>query len=218
MPDGAGASALSNLALGNGASAGEGGTAIGYGATAGQFSFAGGTNAFAQGPYDTAIGYNSHVGADHGTAVGADTSIDPHATYATAIGYGASVGPNGTNSVAIGANSVANAPNTVSFGTPGDTRRLTNVSAGTSDTDAANFRQVRKAYGGVAMAFALTAENPSLAPGEQAVSGGIGTYKSQTGFSFRYSARPTNQVFIGGGVAVSNEGDLGGSAGIGFKW
>jgi len=212
-----GTSTLQNLSLGNGSSAGVGGTALGYNASAGNYSFAGGTNSYAAGPYDTAIGYGSHVGADHGTAVGANTSIDPNATYATAIGYGAKVGANGKNSVAIGANSVADAPNTVSFGSPGNERRLTNVANGVNNTDAANYGQVKRAYSGVAMAFAMTAASPSLAPGEQAVSMGVGAFKSETGVSLRYEARPTNQVFVGAGVALSN-GDLGGSAGIGFKW
>lgn len=213
-----GTPALQNLALGVGSSAGVGGTAVGYHASAGDFSFAGGTNSFAAGPYDTAIGYGAHVGADHGTAVGANTSIDPKATYATAIGYGASVGPNGQNSVAIGANSVANQPNTVSFGAPGNERRLTNVAGGVNNSDAANYGQVRRAYGGVAMAFAMTAASPALAPGEQAISAGAGYYKSESGWSLRYEARPTNQVFVSAGVAINGDGDVGGAAGIGFKW
>ncbi len=217
-PGSQGTTSLQNLSLGVGSSAGVGGTALGYNASAGEDSFAGGTNASAAGPYDTAIGYGSHVGADHGTAVGANTSIDPNATYATAIGYGAAVGPNGRNSVAIGANSYANEPNTVSFGAPGDERRLTNVADGVNNTDAANYGQVKRAYGGVAMAFAMTAASPALAPGEQAVSMGAGYYKSQAGWSLRYEARPVNQVFISAGVAVNNEGDVGGSAGVGFKW
>ena len=218
FPTLSGASSLSNLAMGNGASAGFQGTGIGFGAHAGDQSVAVGNNAFAAGPYDTGIGFNSHVGADHGTAVGANTSIDPAATYATAIGYGATVGPNGHNSVAIGANSVANEPNVVSFGSPGNERRLTNVADGVNNNDAVNFNQLKRAYGGVAMAFAMTAASPALAPGEQSLSVGGGYYKSQSGMSLRYEARPTNQVFVSAGMAVNNYGDLGGSAGIGFKW
>jgi hypothetical protein len=217
-PGSQGTPTLQNLSLGNGSSAGTGGAAVGYNAQAGDFSAAVGTNAFAAGPFDTALGFGSHVGADHGTAVGANTSIDPNATYATAIGYGASVGPNGTNSVAIGANSVANQPNTVSFGSPGHDRRLVNVADGVNDTDAANYGQLRRAYGGVAMAFAMTAASPALAPGEQSLSAGAGYYKSESGFSVRYEARPGQQVFVSAGVAVNNDGDVGGSAGVGFKW
>ena len=68
------------------------------------------------------------------------------------------------------------------------------------------------------MAFAMSAESPSLAPGEQSMSAGVGAFQSETGFSVRYEARPTSQVFVGAGVAVSGQGDVGGSAGIGFKW
>ena len=177
-----------------------------------------GTNAYANGPLDTALGYGSSVGADHGTAVGANTSINPNATYATALGYGASVGANGTNSVAIGANSVANQPNTVSFGSPGAERRLTNVAAGIYNTDAANLGQVREAYAGVAMAFAMTAVQPSLNKGEMAVSLGVGDYLGQSAFSLRYEAQPIDNIFIGGALGYSTNGDLGGSAGVGFKW
>jgi trimeric autotransporter adhesin len=209
---------MQNLSLGVGSSAGVGGTALGYGSTAGGESVAVGNNAFAVGPNDTALGFNAHVGATGGVAVGANAAIDPKATYATAIGYGARVGPNGSNAVAIGANSVANSPNTVSFGSVGAERRLTNVAAGVSNTDAANYGQVKTAYAGVAMAFALTAESPTLAAGEQAIAGGVGYYKGQTGFSLRYEARPTSAWFVGGGLAVSQDGEVGGTAGVAFKW
>src|SRR5262249_12587663 len=43
---------------------------------------------------------------------------------------------------AIGAGSLANAPNTVSFGSPGNERRLTNVAAGINPTDAVNVSQL----------------------------------------------------------------------------
>ncbi|MDD7379801.1 MAG: YadA-like family protein, partial [Succiniclasticum sp.] len=48
------------------------------------------------------------------------------------------------NSVAIGYNSSVGAANSVSFGSSGATRRLMYVSAGTSETDAANFGQLLK--------------------------------------------------------------------------
>ena len=97
--------------------------------------------------------------------------------------------------MAIGDNSVATQPNTVSFGggTAG-TRRLTNVAAGNNNTDAANFGQVRKAYSGVAMAFAQTAVSPTLATGEQSITLGGGVFESQGGFALKYEARPARQV------------------------
>ena len=83
-------------------------------------------------------------------------------------------------------------------------RRLTGIAPGVNGTDAANFDQVRKAYGGVAMAFALTAVSPSLAPGEQAVTAGTGVFEDQWGFSLKYEARPADKWFVGAGVTVGS--------------
>ena len=156
-----------------------------------------------------------------------------NAVGGTAIGQGATVNVGATGAVAIGQGSVATDPNTVSFGSPGNERRLTNVAPGIAGTDAVNLdqlqavqsrdmaythSQVQRAYGGVAMAFALTAVSPTLAPGEQAVSGGAGYFKGESGFSFRYVARPSDRWFLGAGMAVSGLGDVGGSAGVGYKW
>jgi autotransporter adhesin len=49
----------------------------------------------------------------------------------------------GSNSVAIGANSVADRANTVSVGAAGAERQITNVAAGTEDTDAVNVSQLK---------------------------------------------------------------------------
>lgn len=59
----------------------------------------------------------------------------------TAIGEGAVA--SGNNSVALGDGSVATRANTVSVGSTGNERQVTNVAAGTVDTDAANVGQVR---------------------------------------------------------------------------
>jgi autotransporter adhesin len=221
---------VGGLELGAGSHAATGATAAGFNAMAlGPDASALGTDAYAGGANATALGADTHVGADNGTAVGAQAHIDPAAQNATAIGFNASVGPGGTNSVAIGAGSVANDPNTVSFGSPGNERRLENVAPGIDGTDAVNLNQlesataredraVRQAYGGVAMAFALTSVAPTLAPGEQSLVAGVGAFGSQTAFSIKYEARLTNHVFIGTGVAAGTNNGVGGSAGIGFKW
>jgi autotransporter adhesin len=205
------------LECGAGATAGTGGTALGNGAHAGIDSVAVGTNAYAAGPYDTAVGYGATVNADHGTALGANATVN--AVGGTAIGAGATVAAGATNAVAIGANSVATQPNTVSFGggAAGD-RRLTNVAPGRDNTDAANFGQVRKAYSGVAMAFAQTAISPTLATGEQSVTLGGGVFESQGGFALKYEARPADKWFLGAAVSVGTDSEWGGSAGVGFKW
>nr|WP_255457687.1 YadA-like family protein [Rhodanobacter sp. K2T2] len=78
---------------------------------------AGGSNSVAIGPTASSAGANS-----------------------VAVGSGASAAAD--NSVALGAGSVASRDNTVSVGSPGSERQITNVAAGTADTDAANVGQV----------------------------------------------------------------------------
>ncbi|HLI65256.1 MAG TPA: YadA-like family protein [Caulobacteraceae bacterium] len=215
-PGSQGTPSLQNLALGVGSSAGVGGTAVGFNASAGNDSVALGTNAFAKGPGDTALGFGAQVNATNGTAVGTGATIN--AVGGTAIGANATVAAGATNAVAIGEGSTASAPNTVSFGGPGvGTRRLTNVSPGVNGTDAANFSQVRRAYSGIAMAFAQTAVQPSLATGEQSLTGGAGVFQDQWGFALKYEARPADKWFVGAAISVGDN-DWGGSAGVGFKW
>jgi len=176
-----------------------------------------GTGAFAAGPNDTAIGYEAKVTATNGTAVGSGATVN--AVGGTAIGANATVAAGATNAVAIGQGSTATAPNTVSFGGPGvGDRRLTNVAPGQNNTDAANFGQVRKAYSGVAMAFAQTAISPTLATGEQSLTLGGGVFESQGGFALKYEARPGDKWFVGAAVSVGTDSEWGGSAGVGFKW
>src|SRR3546814_13574687 len=62
---------------------------------------------------------------------------------ATAVGYGAYAGAG--NSVALGAGSIADRVNSVSVGDVGGERQITNVAAGTEDTDAVNLAQLNGA-------------------------------------------------------------------------
>jgi trimeric autotransporter adhesin len=64
-------------------------------------------------------------------------------TDAVAIGGNARAQAN--NSVALGANSVSDRANTVSVGATGAERQITNVAAGTADTDAVNLGQLKAA-------------------------------------------------------------------------
>ncbi|MFM0338354.1 YadA-like family protein [Paraburkholderia fungorum] len=66
-------------------------------------------------------------------------------THATAMGANAKA--TGANSVALGANSVADRDNTVSVGSAGSERQVTNVAAGTATTDAVNVGQLNDAIG-----------------------------------------------------------------------
>ncbi len=73
-------------------------------------------------------------------ALGNNASTAAGATGAVAIGTGASV--TAANSVALGANSVADRAGTVSVGSAGNERQITNVADGTLDSDAATVGQV----------------------------------------------------------------------------
>jgi autotransporter adhesin len=78
------------------------------------------------------------------TTTATSTSVGQNATAsgnnAVAVGQNASASAN--NSVALGAGSVADEANTVSVGSSGHERRVTNVAAGTADTDAVNLGQL----------------------------------------------------------------------------
>ncbi|WP_061137358.1 YadA family autotransporter adhesin [Caballeronia fortuita] len=71
------------------------------------------------------------------------TLIDSSATGADAVAIGGNAVASADNAVALGSNSIADRANTVSVGAPGATRQITNVEAGTEDTDAVNVSQLK---------------------------------------------------------------------------
>jgi autotransporter adhesin len=99
-----------------------------------------GSNAHSTGTGSVAVGSGSAATTASATAIGTNTSVQ--ASGGTAIGAGATVAATATNSVALGQGSVADRANTVSVGSQGHERQVTNVAAGTADTDAANVAQV----------------------------------------------------------------------------
>ncbi|WP_242112340.1 YadA family autotransporter adhesin, partial [Luteimonas aquatica] len=130
-------------------------------------------------------------------------------------GYGAYA--SGVNSVAIGTLSEAERANTVSIGSAGNERQLTNVAAGTEDTDAVNKGQLDEVAAGVANAVSyddeskdsitLEGENGTkignLAAGDvsanstQAVNGGQ-----------LYGALDSTAAALGGGASVTAFGTI----------
>ncbi|PWC19275.1 cell surface protein, partial [Brenneria roseae subsp. roseae] len=81
-------------------------------------------------------------------SVAAGAGASAAGNNATAIGNGA-VAQN-DNSLALGANSLADRDNSVSVGSAGNERQITNVAAGTSDTDAVNLAQLNSSVSGIA--------------------------------------------------------------------
>jgi autotransporter adhesin len=160
------------------------------------------------------------------------TGAQALAPNSLALGPGAIVQLGATNSVAIGQGSIATLPNTVSFGTPGNLRRLTNLAPGIDPNDAVTVsqlsgllsgdvdREIRKALAGAAMGMAYNAVDLSLDPGEQGLVAGVGYYEDETAFTMRYQYRPNENVFlgVGAGVTEANDWSPGVSGGIGVKW
>lgn len=81
--------------------------------------------------------------ASGSNAVAAGAGSKATGANSTAIGYGGVAAAD--NAVALGAGSVADRANSVSVGSAGNERQVTNVAAGTEDTDAVNVAQLKAA-------------------------------------------------------------------------
>jgi autotransporter adhesin len=123
-------------------------TAIGAGSIAnGTESIASGMFSQANGVDSIAIGSNSDATADGSIAIGGNGGNNQFTDGASATGVNSvAIGTQSTatadNSVAIGANSEADEVNTVSVGSYGNERRITDVATPTNDTDATNKKYV----------------------------------------------------------------------------
>ncbi len=193
-----------------------------------------GSGAYAAGAGDIAVGTNARVLADNGTALGTNTFIDATSPGAVALGAGATVAANAANSVALGAGSIASAPNTVSVGSAGAERRITNVAAGINPTDAVNVgqldgyifsnnRQVDQLRDGVALALASSGA-PGLLPGKRfALSANAGGFQGSGAFSAGATAllfdNKDYAVVLSGGVGFGFDTNvLGGHGGVSIQW
>nr|WP_235993522.1 YadA-like family protein [Paraburkholderia solitsugae] len=147
------------------------------------------------------------------------------ATGSGSMAMGGGAQASGDNSVALGAGSVADQANTVSVGSPGNERRITNVADGQGPTDAVNMRQfqsgvnsvARSAYSGVAAATALTMI-PEVDQGKTlAVGIAGGSYKGYQAVALGASARITAnlKVKVGAGISAA---DTTYGAGASYQW
>ncbi|WP_414144164.1 ESPR-type extended signal peptide-containing protein, partial [Burkholderia territorii] len=129
----ANAQGLSSVSVGNGSSSnGTGAVGVGRGSAA--------TSDAA-----IAVGNMASAQARSSVALGDHASVQSGATNSVAIGSQAGIGENVTNSVALGSNSTATRNNTVSVGSATQQRQITNLAAGTQDTDAVNVGQLNAA-------------------------------------------------------------------------
>ena len=170
---------------------------------------------------------------DSARAVGIDS---------TALGYGSEAKGNdstvignhafasGTGSVALGNGSVAAEDYTVSVGSAGNERRITNVQSPRHATDAANKAYVdsirdewksadKKLRGGVAGATAIANLPQANGSSNSMLSLAVGNYSGQNAFAIGYSkVSDNNRVTLKISGSASTAGDYNVGAGIGFQW
>ena len=156
------------------------------------------------------------------------------AENSTAVGQGAEVTEKANNSVALGQGSVANEANTVSVGSQGNERRITNVANPRHGTDAANRQYVdrsvgavrselkktdKKLRGGIAGATAAANIPQVTKAGGSMVGLGVGNYKGESAVAVGYSrASDNNKVIFKVSGAATTQGDYNVGAGVGYQW
>jgi trimeric autotransporter adhesin len=202
----ANASGANAIAIGSNAQATQSGSiAIGFNsASTGTNAIAIGTGAVATG--SVAVGAGASAG--NGGAAFGDGAV---ATGSNATALGTNASATATNSVAIGSGSTNTVANTVSFGSAGNERRLTNVAAGINATDAVNVRQLQstvagfqsqigglqneitsnqqEARRGIVAAVAVAPVLMPSAPGKTTVAVNTGYYRGETGVGIGISHR-----------------------------
>lgn len=143
-----------------------------------------------------------------------------------------------TNAIAIGQGSVASTPNSVSFGSPGSPRVLSNVAPGVGPNDVATVGQVSSiaagiesqigglqsqinlANSGVAMAMAM---GGGFLPDSKkfAVAANYGGFAGQSALGLTGLARLTDNLVLSGSLGytvVNNNNEYGGRVGLQVAW
>ena len=128
-----------------------------------------------------AVGVNAMAG-NNGAAFGNGAAAG--GAGATAIGPGAVA--SGDNSVALGAGSIADQRNTVSVGTVGGERRITNVADGVHPMDAVNVRQLN---GAIVATAALASPTTPSAPGKTTLTANTAFYNGTMGYGLAFAHR-----------------------------
>ncbi|WP_269139827.1 beta strand repeat-containing protein, partial [Burkholderia cepacia] len=235
---GRGAAAVSTNATSVGYSAyagADGATALGTTASAvGANAIAVGRGASTSGTYGSAIGYSANAttnavaigvlaNATSASSVALGERASATGSTATALGRGALA--SGTNAVALGANSVGDRNNAVSVGSTSLQRQITNVAAGTQNTDAVNLGQMNAAiaagsnpYVAVRGSTAARASGTqSIAIGDGAIANATNTNGGQTNIAVgakAYTSGGFGQLAIGEGASATNA-NAGGAIAIG---
>lgn len=221
---------------------GTGSTAVGSGATAYSYDTAIGYNATITADGSVAVGANTSVSSENSVAIGADSNIATDAEGSVAVGQNAQVSTGASGSVALGQNSVADEANTVSVGSTGNERRITNVADAVNATDAVTLRQLQATEASVttqisdlnhkiaavddrldkvgAFASALSAlvPNPKDKSNTQ-ISLGLGHYSGATAFAAGVFHNPSDKILLNTAISTSfDSNSTAGRAGITFGW
>ncbi|MEI8345422.1 MAG: YadA C-terminal domain-containing protein, partial [Candidatus Omnitrophota bacterium] len=99
----------------------------------------------------------------------------------------------------------------------GGPAKVTGVADGTSDYDAVNYRQLGKAYSGIAAASAL-AGIPPITPGKKfAIGGGYGYFEGQSALALGAKYAVNENVTLSGGWGYSSDNNAA-NAGVGYSW
>lgn len=227
--------------LGGASASGDGSTAFGSGATAFGRDTAIGANARASADGSVVIGADSKVAAENSVAVGADASVEAGATGGVALGQNARVANGATGSVAIGQNSVADEAQTVSVGSSGQERRITNVAAGVNDSDAVNLFQLKELESLIetditrletrnadladrldnigAFASAFSALVPNSRAGDTQLTVGVGHYSGANAMAAGLFHYVNDKVLLNTGISTAFDGNsTAGRAGITIGW
>ncbi|XTE58794.1 YadA-like family protein [Enterobacter ludwigii] len=163
--------------------------------------------------------------------------------HSTALGTNARA--NHQNSVALGYNSVTDRDNSVSVGSAGNERQVTNVAAGTADTDAANVGQLKqgvnnsyqytnkkfndlknmvddqkdKLSAGIAGAMAVAGLPQPYAAGASMVGIAGGTYQGESAIALGVSTISDNGKWVTKLSGTTNsQGDVGAALGVGYQF
>jgi autotransporter adhesin len=197
--------------------------------------------AVASGASSVAVGEGAQATGSNSSAIGPGSVAS--ANNSTAVGSGAQA--TADNSVALGSGSVADRANSVSVGSEGQERQITNVAAGTADTDAVNVAQLnetkdwardytdekvsaldrrvsslgRRADAGTAAAMAMANLPQAYAPNQSSVGAGVGTFNGQSAMSMGMSTISESGRWVFRASASANtQGDKGAGFGAAMVW
>lgn len=196
-----------------------------------------GTATNVSGRQSIGLGINNNIIGRNSGAIGNNNNVSGNNTYV----LGNNVTTAANNSVVLGQGSTSNRDNTVSVGAVGAERQITNVAAGTQDTDAINVVQMRQAnaainsrvdalnrnmsefedetHAAVASSLAIASLPQPTEAGYSMLSVGAGTWENKQGFAVGVSGITENNKFIYKAAATTNtEGDFGGGAAVGWQW